>query len=833
MPHPFTPSCLTLHLQWAIFAAASLALHTTQAADTVQTSVNASATRQYDIPPGSLTEVLSRFASASGVPLSFDGTRLEGTDSPGLQGRYSVEAGFATLLSGLNWKAVKALDGYVLKAVVNGGGAIELGLTQVQSTSVMDAATTEGTQSYTQTGPSHSATGLGLTLRETPQSVTVVTRQKMDDFNSQTLKDVMKQTPGISVSYLADSVTFFARGTEINNFQTDGARSGGTASALGAPINTGLIFDDMADMDRVEVIKGSTGLLRGDGNPSATVNLIRKKPTREFQAHVGAGAGSWDIYRTDVDVSGPLTETGNVRGRAVAAYKDANSYKDNVQNRNALVYGTLDFDLTPDTLLNIGVDYKERQTRGNSNSTGARAYDKSGNFQGRTSRSWNAGAPWSGYDQHVGTLLATLEHHFDNGWEAKLHVNVEKSEIPQWKNATVNQPGNTPSLSKYTGANSLTKDATLDLKGGFELFGRTHELLLGADYSHNTSRMNRWRSPVDYRATTLEDYSSFMSDAQNYLKYGGSLFPKPEGNWVPRDEFRADTTRTGAYLATRLNLADDLKLILGARTSSYKYNYTDLNVADGDIYYISDTHQRETGVVTPYAGLVYDLNKNFSLYASYTDIFQPVTVQDAQGKLLDPKKGVTYEVGSKAEFFDGRLNASLAYFFKRWKNAYESTGGRTPAGDTAYRNVTGVMEHGYELEISGELAPGLQAQGSYVMNNSELNDTYYGLPKQQFKFDTTYQLPGALQHLSIGASTRWQSKISTTTDYNKLQQNAYWVSDAMARYRFDQHLSANLNVNNLFDKKYYSGVNTFDFGEGLYYTWGEPRNLNVSVRYDF
>lgn len=833
MPHPFTPSCLTLHLQWAIFAAASLALPTTQAAATVQTSINASATLQYDIPPGSLTEVLSRFASASGVSLSFDGTRLEGTDSRGLKGRYSVEAGFATLLSGLNWEAVKALDGYVLKAVVNGGGAIELGLTQVQSTSVMDAATTEGTHSYTQTGPSQSATGLGLSLRETPQSVTVVTRQKMDDFNSQTLKDVMKQTPGISVSYLADSVTFFARGTEINNFQTDGARSGGTASALGAPINTGLIFDDMADMDRVEVIKGSTGLLRGDGNPSATVNLIRKKPTREFQAHAGAGAGSWDSYRTDVDVSGPLTETGNVRGRAVAAYKDANSYKDNVQNRNALVYGTLDFDLTPDTLLNIGVDYKERQTRGNSNSTGTRAYDTSGNFQGRTSRSWNAGAPWSGYDQHVGTLLATLEHHFDNGWEAKLHVNVEKSEIPQWKNATVNQPGNTPSLSKYTGANSLTKDATLDLKGGFELFGRTHELLLGADYSHNTSRMNRWRSPVDYRATTLEDYSSFMSDAQNYLKYGGNLFPKPEGNWVPRDEFRADTTRTGAYLATRLNLADDLKLILGARTSSYKYNYTDLNVADGDIYYISDTHQRETGVVTPYAGLVYDLNRNFSLYASYTDIFQPVTVQDAQGKLLDPKKGVTYEVGSKAEFFDGRLNASLAYFFKQWKNAYESTGGRTPAGDTAYRNVTGIMEHGYELEISGELAPGLQAQGSYVMNNSELNDTYYGLPKQQFKFDTTYQLPGALQHLTIGASTRWQSKISTTTGYNKLQQNAYWISDAMARYRFDQNLSVNLNVNNLFDKKYYSGVNTFDFGEGLYYTWGEPRNLNVSVRYDF
>jgi outer membrane receptor for ferric coprogen and ferric-rhodotorulic acid len=833
MPKPFTRSRLNIHLQLALFSAGALALTAVHGAEPVQSAVSVSASRQYDIPAGPLVEVLSRFASVSGVGLSFDGAQLAGKSCPGLKGSYNIEAGFASLLAGTGLRASMMGQGYVLEPAPNGAGAVELGATSVDSTAIRDSVVTEGSHSYTQTGPSTTATGLGLTLRETPQSLTVITRQKMDDFNSQTLKDVMKQAPGISVSYLADSVTFFARGTEINNYQTDGSRSAGTASALGAPINTGLVFDDMADMDRVEVLKGATGLLRGDGNPSATVNLVRKQPTREFQAHLGAGAGSWDTYRSDVDVSGPLTESGNVRGRAVAAYKDANSYKDNVQNRNALLYGTVDFDLTPETLLNIGVDYKERQTRGNSNSTGARAYDQSGNYQGKTSRSWNAGAPWSGYDQKSVTFLTTLEHRFDNGWEAKLHVNIEKSEIPEWKNATVNQPGNTPSLSKYTGAESLTKGLNFDVKGEFELLGRSHELLLGADYMRNDSRMNRWRAPLDYRQTTLPAYAGLNAIAQNYLSEGGNLFPKPEGDWVPRDEFRGDTSRTGAYLATRLHLADDLKAILGVRTSTYKYNYSDLNLEDGDIYIINETHQKETGVVTPYAGLVYDLNRNLSVYASYADIFQPVTVQDAQGQLLDPKKGITYEIGSKAEFYDGRLNASVAYFWKRWDNAYESTGGRTPAGDTAYRNVTGVMEHGYELELSGELLPGLQAQGSYVMNNSELDDSYYGLPRQQFKFDTTYQLPGALANLTLGASTRWQSKISTSTDYNTLEQKAYWVTDAMARYRFNQHLSANVNVNNVFDKKYYSGVNTFDFGEGLYYTWGEPRNLNVSVRYDF
>ncbi|MGI4836843.1 MAG: TonB-dependent siderophore receptor [Janthinobacterium lividum] len=786
---------------------------------------------QFDIPAMPLAQAIQQFGKVAGVQVLYSSAELNGKTSNAIKGSQSTDQAIRLLLNGTGLVFSHSNNAITVYAAGTDAGSINLDAVNIDSNAIVDPSTTEGTHSYTQAGPSSTATGLGLTLRETPQSITVVTRQKMDDFNAQTLKDVMKQTPGVSVSYLADSVTLFARGTEITNYQIDGSRTAGAASSLGAPINTGLIFDDMADMDRVEVLKGSTGLLRGDGNPSATINLVRKKPTRDFQAHVDAGAGSWDTYRSDVDVSGPLTDTGNVRGRVVAAYKDGNSYKDNVQNRNTLLYGTVDFDLTPDTLLNIGFDYKERQTRGNSNSTGARAYDLSGNYQGKTSRSWNAGAPWSGYNLNDLTFFTTLEHHFDNGWDAKLQFNIEKSKIPEWKNATVNQPGETPSVSRYTGTENLNKGLNVDIKGDFELFGRTHQLLIGGDYTRNDARMNRWRSPADYQANQLSDFTDFIANPQNYLSSGGSRFPEVEGNWSPRDEFRANTTRIGTYLATRLNLADDVKLILGARTSDYKYDYTDQSATDGS--YISDIHQKESGVVSPYAGLIYDLNKNFSLYTSYADIFQPVTVQDADGKLLDPKKGVTYEVGSKAEFFDGRLNASVAYFWKNWKNTYESSGGRTPTGDTAYRNVTGVMEHGYELELSGELAPGLQAQGSYVLNNSELNDSYYGLPKQQFKFDTTYQLPGALSNLTVGASARWQSKISASSDYDTLEQKAYWVFDTMTRYRFNQHLSASLNVNNVLDKKYFSGVNGFDFGQGLYYTWGEPRNMNVSMRYDF
>ncbi|MBO8077100.1 ferric-rhodotorulic acid/ferric-coprogen receptor FhuE, partial [Klebsiella pneumoniae] len=111
--------------------------------------------------------------------------------------------------------------------------------------------------------------------------------------------------------------------------------------------------------DRIEVIKGATGLLTGSGQPGAALNLIRKRPTRSFAGHVSLGAGSWDNYRGELDVGGPLTDEGNIRGRFVTAYQDKNSYMDRYEQKNSTYYGILEADLTPSTLFSIGMDYQD------------------------------------------------------------------------------------------------------------------------------------------------------------------------------------------------------------------------------------------------------------------------------------------------------------------------------------------------------------------------------------------------------------------------------------------------------------------------------------------
>ena len=233
---------------------------------------------------------------------------------------------------------------------------------------------TEGSGSYTP-GTIATATRMVLSPRETPQSISVVTRQAMDDFSLKSIDDVMRHTPGITVAtYDSERTSYFSRGFAIQNFQYDGI-----PILQDAQYSSGHTLTDTVIYDRVEILKGATGLLTGAGGPGGTINMVRKKPTSEFKGYVDLGAGSWDNYRSEIDVSGPLTETGNVRGRAVAAYQDKHTFLDHYQRQTNVYYGILEFDLAPDTLLTIGGDYQDSDPQGSSWSGAASLFDSAGN----------------------------------------------------------------------------------------------------------------------------------------------------------------------------------------------------------------------------------------------------------------------------------------------------------------------------------------------------------------------------------------------------------------------------------------------------------------------
>ncbi len=217
---------------------------------------------------------------------------------------------------------------------------------------------TEGTGSYT-TGAARTATPLSMSLRETPQSVSVITQQRMEDQDLQTILDLVNNTVGVSVNrYETDRAQFNARGFDINSLMIDGV-----PTIWEQPWSSGEIFSSLAMYDRVEVVRGANGLMAGAGEPSASLNLVRKRAnSRELTGSVEVSGGSSDTYGTLGDLSFALNEAGTVRARLVGEFNEGDSWIDSKAKQRETFYGTLDVDLTPDTTLWFGLSRQENES---------------------------------------------------------------------------------------------------------------------------------------------------------------------------------------------------------------------------------------------------------------------------------------------------------------------------------------------------------------------------------------------------------------------------------------------------------------------------------------
>lgn len=704
------------------------------------------------------------------------------------------------------------------------GDALQLDATNISAQG--SGATTEDTHSYT-TGSTSSATGLPLSLRETPQSVTVITRQQMDDRGVQSVGDALRNTPGISTQkYDSDRTEFSARGFAITNFQYDGVNQPYDGVYGENPNNS----DDSASLDRIEVIKGATGLMTGSGDPSATVNLIRKKPTKEFKASISGTVGSWDAYRSVGDISGSLNDSGSVRGRFVGAYSDKNSYQDHYSQKKDLYYGILEADLTPDTLLTFGIDKSSATPRGSS-WTGNPTYFSDG---GRTDfpRHFNPAADWSRRDFDETTYFASLEQALANDWKLKVSVD-QKTTVHDTQLASAS--GGNPDRATGEGmflywgrweGHRVQNTADVNVSGPFSLGGREHELVAGVMASHSRQTGSTY------------DTSAFSQVPGSIYDWDGHL---PKQEFPKNGKYERTQSQNGVYLATRLRPTDDLSVILGSRLSTFKYNEDyGYNPGAG----LDDTHAsyKEHGVVTPYAGVIYDLNDVYSVYASYTSIYQPQTYKDSNGTTLAPVEGDAYETGLKAAYFDGKLNASLALFRIEQDGVAESIGTNPITNEGIYKAVDGTKTQGIELELAGELVDGwnLTAGYTYARTRDADEQRIFGFPLSTSKPEhvvrtfTTYRLPGVLDKVTVGGGISWQSafygKIYSPTvgDYTQIKQGGYTLVDLMTRYQYNEHLSFTANANNVFDKRYLTGLGNFDTT-----FYGEPRNLTLTTKWDF
>lgn len=664
------------------------------------------------------------------------------------------------------------------------------------------------------------ATGLGLSVQETPQSVTIITAQRILDQNLATTADVLRNSVGVSVNTLDDMRNeFYARGFEIRNFQYDGIPLAWTLAGGAGETST-----DVSIYDRVEVVRGATGLLTGAGDPSASVNFVRKHAdARELTGYVNASYGSWDRGRVSADVSTPITADGRIRARAVARYEQGDSYIDRYGDKRLVLYGTVDADLTDTTLLRAGISHQD--TDRDSPSWGNLPTFYSDGTVAVWPRSKSTTGDWTYWNTVNQNIFATLRQEIGENWTITANYNrlknAEQAQLLHLSGTVDKATGDIQFAFPYKDDGKSVQNAyDIQIKGKVQAFGREHEVVLGG----MKSIQNRY----------TDSFGALVFPAgPNFVAETGAAYAYPGFSTTPNRDVEEKVTQSGVYGAVRLNLADRFKLIGGGRLATWKQR--------GLSYGVTSDYG-DKNVFIPYVGALFDVTPNHRVYASYTKIFQPQSALDRNFRQLDPLEGEAYELGLKSTFFDERLQTSIALFRIQQDNLAVIDGAPVvpPGGglpQQLYRAAKGTKSEGFELEVNGSPVENWNINFGYSQFKAK-DATGAAVateqPRKLLKLFTTYTLPQVMEGLTFGGGVNYRSKAYSaganpvTNALFRFQQDGYTLVSLMARLAVTEQLQIQANLENLFDKTYFAQI-------GFYsqYRYGAPRNFTVSANYKF
>ena len=779
----------------------------------------APAVASYAIPAGPLAGALNRYAQQAGVSIVIDSAKVQGLHTAGLQGRHAIEDGFAVLLRGSGYAIGKTATGYVLvaapvsapTAAASAASAAERTMPSITIVGQAEqGATTEGSGSYT---ARKITLGKGeQAMKEMPQSVSVLTRQRLDDQGITDLREAVNNVTGVvGVHGVGPGVVITARGFQIDQWQYDGVPIDRNTYALG---NWGQ--ENMVIYDRLEVLRGASSLLEGTGSPGGSVNLVRKRPLATRQVAFTARAGSWDHYGAQLDVSTPLNADGSLRGRAIVDEDDSHSFIDQVWSRNRTVYAALDYDLGPATTLGLAVS--NVNGRGRPMFVGLARY-ADGSELGLP-RSTYTGADWNRSKVEQTTVNLDLEHHFNSQWTFKtaaLGVNESTNSTHQRMAGTIKADGSGSMYGDFsTDFKNQKRGIDAFVRGKFDGLGIAQEVVVGASYVkfHSDDRYARaWTQGAQiFNIDHHRPWQDFDTIAARGVSSSSTY----------------DMRQKGLYGTWNGQLTSHLKALLGGRFSWYDFVYAPMGGT-------ADTTS-VTAKFTPSAALMYALTPQWSTYASYAGVFQPQTNRNVAGQILKPITGDSYEAGVKGELLDGKVNTSLAIFRYEHKDRAVNDYAAGFACDGWYcsRASGKVRSQGLEAEVAGEVARGLQLSAGYAYttttylddpdNKGEVFSTW--TPKHMLRLWSGYTLPGEWNKFSVGAGVNMQSH---TLDFGRSFDVAgFSLWNARLAWQATPQLSLAVNVNNLFDKRYVIPSYNDTGGNNHF---GDPRNVQLTLKY--
>lgn len=800
-----------------------------------------------DIPAQSLAQALVILSQQTGLQMLYSPDLVDGKWAPKVNGTMEPDQALMRLLMGSDLTFRIENNTVLLISTRTSDTDIDTDTMVIGETSIMGQGmgqATENTGSYTP-GKISVGSKSPTSLKETPQSVSVITRQVIEDRQFADLNDAMKAVPGVTVQSSTFRIQdFYSRGFPIQNIQLDGAAPMALGTTAGSFYSSNIY--DTSEFDHVEVLRGASALFGGTGDPGGIINLVRKRPLDFYQLKFTASAGSWDNYRSELDVTGPLGFDGKLRGRLVLAYTDRQYFVDNRATDKPLVYGVLEADVSANTMLTAGIRFNKIHENGTASSVPR--YSNGADLG--LSRSTGLSTKWAYADGFAREYFAKIDHRLNDDWK----LNFTYTNI--YDTINTNNATTLGSVNPVTGAGA-TRYGTyvtqwseqdlwdVNLSGDFNLFGLRHRLVVGGDYQEIDSR---WRGTG--RFTTAGGTVNVFDPNSTAWNDPGTR-PVFSRNYSPNSQIQY-----GLYANLRLQLAEPLHLVLGARAQRYKFDQTyKTSDATGTVWTEqSRVDMREPTKVTPFGGIVYDLTDEWALYASYAEIFKPqqnlLSGPIGSGTPLDPMIGKTYEVGIKGELFGGAVNTSLAFYYtKREDQAVQDPNYDATTvlfgGNCCYFNGGETISKGIDMEISGEVLPDWMAMASYTFNINKNRDSDSALstitPKHLAKFFSTYRLPGALRNFRVGGGVDIQSDThvsGTASTYDsagnvvqsgvpfEFTQGGYAVWNAFVDYRIDEHWNVAFNANNLFDKKYYQTVGTSTCCN--YY--GDPKNFMMTVR---
>lgn len=667
----------------------------------------------------------------------------------------------------------------------------------------LESVTISGDRYESATGPvdgyratrSATATRSDVDIRDTPQSIEVVPAQVLEDLNTTRIDRALDFAGGVSRQNNFGGLTFL--NYSVRGFTT------GELYRNGFAINRGSYSaPDASGIERIEVLKGPSASLYGRGDPGGLVNIVGKKPQAEAFSRLNLSAGSWDRYRASLDANTPLSEDGSLLSRINLAVEDNGSFRDHVGNRRQVVTPSLSWQLDADTLLQLDAEFARTE------SVFDRGLPAVGGELGTVRRSAFFGEPNDGDIRNDNqTLDLALERHLDEGWKLRLanhytqgHLRGDSSEPQRLVGDTLTRFYR---QRDFEWNDSITQ---VELHGSFELAGWQHQSLIGLEYEN-------YRNSQKYpQSETLASYG---------LNIRQPVYGTPKPPITRPNDFHERTESYALNLQDQIAFTDRLRGLLGVRLE--RVEQRSLNRASGV------ANEQHKDVATPRIGLLYQLVPEVGLFANAGTSFKPNAI-GSRGEVYQPEKGLGYETGLKLDLLDGRLGGSMALFHIDKENVVttDALGDSVAAGEARSR--------GLDLQFSGQLSDALRLIGAYAYIDAEVTkgDTalpagsdLLGIPRHSGSLLAVYEFQhGALRGSDIGAAVTHVGERSGQAG-SDFRLPAYETLDLLAHYKASEQVTLGVNLNNVFDRKYYERAYN-----SVWVLPGEPRNLSFSLTLD-